>query len=121
MSEELNPCPFCGGGNISIDTAVADTYRYGYGVTCLTDGCMGNIYRHDSAYLTEELAIEAWNTRHTTQSQVDEYLAKKGLVAFPVELKMNLAMRTVRQTCNVYDLTDVMKVYSALIKAAEGD
>lgn len=60
---KLKPCPFCGGTNISIDTKLSDRPESGYGVTCLTDNCMGNIYIHDGYYPTKEDVIEAWNTR----------------------------------------------------------
>ena len=62
-STALLCCPFCGGNHVSVDTAEPNTERFGYGVTCLKDGCMGNIYKHDYSYMSEELAINAWNQR----------------------------------------------------------
>lgn len=56
-------CPFCGGDNITIDTAICDNPESGYGVTCHTNGCIGNIFRHNSYYHDKESVIRAWNKR----------------------------------------------------------
>ena len=59
---ELLPCPFCG-GDASVDTIYPDYPEKGYGVTCLCNGCHGNIYIPDTKYPTKQDAISAWNTR----------------------------------------------------------
>lgn len=53
MSEELKPCPFCGG------EAEITKWHEGYFVECREQSCGGTI----GAYKTEEETIEAWNTR----------------------------------------------------------
>jgi len=50
---------------------------------------------------------EAWNTRHIPE----------GFVLVPIEMEMELGFRAVRHTNDIYDLTDIMKVYSAIVKA----
>ena len=59
----IKPCPFCGGNNISVDDAVMNSDHDGKGITCLVDGCMGNIFKHDSYFATRNDAINAWNKR----------------------------------------------------------
>lgn len=70
-NDDLKPCPFCGGTNISIDDVLSP--GGGRGITCLTDNCMGNIYRHDGFYPDDETLINAWNTRadHVPQPVTD--------------------------------------------------
>lgn len=63
MSEKILPCPFCGSNNITVDVVYPNDEGGGYGITCSTNGCMGNIFRHDSSYSTEASAIQAWNRR----------------------------------------------------------
>ena len=53
MSDELKPCPFCGG------EAEITKWHEGYFVECKAHHCGGTI----GAYKTEEETIEAWNTR----------------------------------------------------------
>jgi Lar family restriction alleviation protein len=68
MSDELKPCPFCGGTNIHIPVH-DDGSIFGW-VQCLTCECDGplisEIYvenkRHTAA--TKEKIIEAWNKRY---------------------------------------------------------
>lgn len=59
MSEELKPCPFCGGeARLTYST---DNHKNPY-VTCDTDNCPArNPYQWH--YRTEDEAISAWNHR----------------------------------------------------------
>ena len=52
-TNELKPCPFCGG------EAEITKWHEGYFVECREQRCGGTI----GAYKTEEEAIDAWNTR----------------------------------------------------------
>ena len=61
MSEELKPCPFCGGD------AEITKWHEGYFVECKKQRCGGTI----GAYKTEEEAIEAWNTRAKDGNDAD--------------------------------------------------
>jgi len=61
MSEELKPCPFCG-GEARLNDAVV--------VECETDNCFGNAV--DEVYFeTAKEAVKAWNVRTDTQ-QVEQ-------------------------------------------------
>jgi len=56
MSDELKPCPFCGGeASIRIDTSHSTACLIG----CATMGCFG----HEQWEETEAEAIAAWNRR----------------------------------------------------------
>lgn len=58
MTDELKPCPFCGGENV--ETSYKDTFNGDFrrGVYCAD--CCGGIYPY---YDTKTEAIDAWNTR----------------------------------------------------------
>lgn len=66
MKNELKPCPFC--GSEARLTYSTDNHRQPY-VTCDTPKCPGcNPYQWH--YHTEEEAIEAWNRRFVTDTNV---------------------------------------------------
>lgn len=59
MSDELKPCPFCGGeASIRIDTSHSTACLIG----CATMGCFG----HEQWEETEAEAVAAWNRRAPT-------------------------------------------------------
>lgn len=60
MSEELKPCPFCG-GEASVDLYHADDWQ----VTCIGSySCHGwRVFEDNAGYDSPEEAIKAWNTR----------------------------------------------------------
>lgn len=60
MSEELKPCPFCGGE--------AQVRSYGKSTNYVRCGaCKGRTW---GCYGTEQEAIDAWNTRHERTCRV---------------------------------------------------
>lgn len=65
-AEELAPCPFCGGNEISTffhrDRGMGDSWH----VECLAENCGCGTAHHDA----EAEAITAWNTRHTQADNV---------------------------------------------------
>jgi len=63
MSDELKPCPFCGGeASIRIDTSHSTACLIG----CATMGCFG----HEQWEETEAEAIAAWNHRPLVQQAI---------------------------------------------------
>ena len=69
---ELKPCPFCGGEA----TLRADILMRSFWVECDTCGC-----KYQKRTYTEELLIEAWNTRadlDKVESNLDKNLVKNG-------------------------------------------
>jgi len=92
MSEELKPC-CCGSKNIRPLSP--------YGVQ--------SIQCRDCHV---SLKAEDWN-------RVMDRHIPEGYKLVPVEMKMDLGFQTVRLLNGVYDLTDVMKVYKAMIEATE--
>lgn len=68
MSEELKPCPFCGGGRLLLTSSPCAWNEDGraYNVTCTTRACHGGIYALGvDMFPTEAEAIAAWNRRPT--------------------------------------------------------
>ena len=64
MSNELLPCPFCGGkAVILVDATRPASYRDRLRVGCETAGCRGFYHAAWAYYETPEQAAEAWNTR----------------------------------------------------------
>lgn len=63
MSEELKPCPFCGGEPYTLDT------REGWHIECSNDDCVcqPSLY---TFYHRFEDAVEKWNTRHIPKDYV---------------------------------------------------
>ena len=62
MSEELKPCPFCG-GKAKLMTMEYDGQKC-YGVFCIAD--LAQRYQHSHCidnYGSKETAIEVWNRR----------------------------------------------------------
>lgn len=59
MSEELKPCPFCGGE--AHLKSFAGFYGHTYSVGCPDSGCMG--FEILAVYKTKEDAAAAWNRR----------------------------------------------------------
>ena len=75
MSDNLKPCPFCGGEATLVEDIYAD--KLYYYVTCATNNCDANTGRCD----TEDEAITKWNNRrnpwHTgTPTEEGWYLLK---------------------------------------------
>lgn len=78
MTEELKPCPFCGGNGKLIEShrydASVDSTPPHWKISCECIGCNGaaiNIWRQ-----TPEDAITAWNTRHEPY-ELPEWLIKE--------------------------------------------
>lgn len=77
---ELKKCPFCGGTNLQIDKdKYADHYQYR--VRCAFCHALGKVE------LSEEKAIESWNTRADGWINVEERLPKNNLERVLVLLK----------------------------------
>ena len=65
VSEELMPCPFCGGEATIVPEMsgpLSPGRVLGYVIGCDGDGCPGNIGR-SYLYPSEKVAAEAWNRR----------------------------------------------------------
>ena len=67
MTEELKPCPFCGGeGIVDIREYWPDCKRYPettYGSGCSTNNCRCELSSDEYYWESEAEAITAWNTR----------------------------------------------------------
>ena len=61
MSEELKPCPFCGGKAKVEILGVWENGDTGYNVNCRNKGCP--VMPDTKCFLSAEKAIAAWNTR----------------------------------------------------------
>ena len=59
MSNELKPCPFCGG-----QAKVIDKWR----VVCDTAGCCGSFFY---SFGTLDRAVEGWNKRQSTELEAE--------------------------------------------------
>lgn len=72
---ELKPCPFCGGEactfhipeNTKEERKMHPRWNWAnegmWVVGCLSEMCMGNINNYAMIFVTEDRAVEAWNTR----------------------------------------------------------
>ena len=72
MTEELKPCPFCGGkATIRRTEALTDTNtsrEHGYGgYFAMCEKCMTS----GNNYTTEEICAEHWNRRNNDESKTD--------------------------------------------------
>lgn len=65
MSEQLKPCPFCGGKASLIKTLCIDNNYQGYFIHHCCDITVAPI--DTSSFPTEERAIAAWNRRTDEQ------------------------------------------------------
>jgi Lar family restriction alleviation protein len=72
MSEELKPCPFCGGSNVELtEFAKLGSESRWHRVSCLdcemfgpaTQGCSLNYWGADTIEKVAQEAAVAWNTR----------------------------------------------------------
>lgn len=79
MSEELKPCPFCGGEAYIVPGRVL-----GYHIGCDGDGCPGNIGR-SYLYLSEKVAIKAWNHRAELTCRMEYNEEWSGDELYPTE------------------------------------
>lgn len=62
MGDRLKPCPFCGGEahcEKSLRWHIGECWRVG----CDTKGCIGWILLESVLYLSEQIAVDKWNTR----------------------------------------------------------
>ena len=59
MTEELKPCPFCGGEAEYVKFKLAYGKARGQ-VRCVMKGCAGRAIGH---HKDEKIAVEKWNTR----------------------------------------------------------
>jgi len=70
MSDELNPCPFCGGkadvGEFAAGHGVGGPTD-GFYVTCVEEFCDGHMGSGYYAFAERERAVAAWNRRPTEE------------------------------------------------------
>jgi Lar family restriction alleviation protein len=83
MSDDLKPCPFCGGDKSIICRTDYDGGD-AYAVSCRYSDCHGHIFTLGHGYFsTKEEAIAAWNTRadadriEELERERDGYLAER--------------------------------------------
>jgi len=129
MSEELKPCAHCGSKALEIED-----HRLRWSVSCKEcDVIILGEKSHEPESEDEcshidwdsirQTAVDRWNSRHTTQSQVDEYLAEKGMVAVPVELtdsKLRGIQRKTEAQLGTYVCSEwAHSFYKLMIQAAQ--
>lgn len=68
MTEELKPCPFCGGEKVTLKSD-----KEGYTHFCCCDYCGAE----GSAKWYKELSIKCWNTRANCQEKIDSSSGNK--------------------------------------------
>ena len=113
MSDELKPCPFCGG-----DAFLRDDVSHGtaFFIGCATEECFGEIHW---AY-TEAEAVASWNTRATPDHLSDPRM--RALVEAATAIRDHLdrwqetgAVATAQESKALYDGID------AALRAIEVD
>lgn len=69
-TEELKPCPFCGGNamiiRLGIDSNPESIFNGTYIIGCNGRNgvlCPGHVYKCSPLYTTKELAVKMWNDR----------------------------------------------------------
>ena len=115
MSDELKPCPFCG-GEANVDT--------GYeidGILC--DGC-GFWYRFDG-YTDSKDAIDFWNTRPVDQLRAERDRLRQVLVAVATRLESAADDRTfphgMYYTYAARDLAQIRRVIAIALGEVQSD
>ena len=96
----LLPCPFCGGNEVHMyETLGAWT------VTCETTNCFGSVDDETHRWISERVAIEAWNTRAAlTTSPYKDYTWED--VAMLVQENRALKEAATAQRCEWLDISD---------------
>lgn len=69
MSDEVMPCPHCGGES---EMVLPPIYGDGYTFRCLTPDCINELGA-GRLYRTEEQAVEAWNRRTLVNPHLSRY------------------------------------------------
>ena len=102
MSDELKPCPFCGGDYLRIQST------YVHCNSCGGDG--PEVSRRRGREYWGDLAIKAWNTRHTPE-------AVKGIVEALEGWVDNHRYLDDAQVRELYESYENNPLYSKIIKA----
>jgi Lar family restriction alleviation protein len=112
MSDDLKPCPFCGGDKNIVCTTEYDG-RDAYAVSCRYHECHGSIFTLGYGYFADRAeAIAAWNTR-TPDPRIE---------ALTEQLKTVLdreAATTARYDAKLETLTEQLEAARADAKEAE--
>lgn len=61
---ELKPCPFCGSNEVHVYETLGT-----WTITCDTEDCFGSVDDEAHRWISEEVAIAAWNTRSDLSDQ----------------------------------------------------
>ncbi len=70
MSNELKPCPFCGGEAREYSDCAQPNEILHYWIDCDNDGC--DIEVSTKRYYSESEALEKWNKRHSIDSEQEQ-------------------------------------------------
>lgn len=70
MSEELKPCPFCGGAATIYSDYKHDPAKRYFWALCDNDSCVVECFT-DNGHYSEGAASKAWNTRTASQNAKD--------------------------------------------------
>jgi Lar family restriction alleviation protein len=81
MSDDLKPCPFCGGNAKRYYRADDSGWENTYWVGC-TDGCGAST----ACYETKALAVTVWNTRIDTDDMADRIEELEAKLAKEIEI-----------------------------------
>jgi Lar family restriction alleviation protein len=81
MSDDLKPCPFCGGNAKRYYRADDSGWENTYWVGC-TDGCGAST----ACYETKALAVTVWNTRIDTDDMADRIEGLEAKLAKEIEI-----------------------------------
>lgn len=116
MSEELKPCPFCGGQAELIETMGSQAAAFSpyFRVTCTDCGI------HQDQWDERKLAISAWNTRADTTIRAENELMREALGridAFDTIPPMDFLTTAERLECSVGEIKDIAR--NALAQVAK--
>lgn len=105
MSEELKPCPFCGGADLK--TAGDDKVVHVYCRTCESTGPNQYDIRHD------------WNTRNADQQAATIAELRTGIHSIVKELRSWQFKTRIAEPYQVPEYEDFVKIVHAIEIAAE--